>query len=180
MISSADGEVLLQLSEKHQPTAAYVKELRRRFCARLSDDRVLLPRARHHDAGAQLRTERRPFDVQIAGPLANNAKDYAIARKLREQISHVRGAVDVHLAQVVDQPEVRINVDREEAIQQGLTQRDVASDALVSMSSSGQVAPNFLARYVKRCPVPRCGADAPIQGRLLRRGPADARCTCRR
>jgi multidrug efflux pump subunit AcrB len=142
MISSADGEVLLQLSEKHQPTAAYVKELRRRFA-------LDFPTTEFFFLAPDITTQvlnfglTAPIDVQIAGPLANNAKDYAIARKLREQISHVRGAVDVHLAQVVDQPEVRINVDREEAIQQGLTQRDVASDALVSMSSSGQVAPNF-------------------------------------
>jgi hypothetical protein len=45
-----------------------------------------------------------PIDVQIAGPLMNNTKDYAIARKLREQISHVSGAVDVHLAQVTTSP----------------------------------------------------------------------------
>ena len=31
LISSADGEVLVQLSEKHHPTADYVKRLRRRF-----------------------------------------------------------------------------------------------------------------------------------------------------
>jgi CzcA family heavy metal efflux pump len=142
MISSADGEVLLQLSEKHHPTATYVKELRRRFALDFptTDFFFLAPDITTQVLNFGLTA---PIDVQIAGPLANNAKDYAVARKLREQIAHVRGAVDVHLAQVTSQPEVRINVDREEAIQQGLTQRDVASDALVSMSSSGQVAPNF-------------------------------------
>jgi multidrug efflux pump subunit AcrB len=142
LISSADGEVLLQLSEKHHPTATYVKELRRRFA-------LDFPSTEFFFLAADITTQvlnfglTAPIDVQIAGPLTNNAKDYAIARRLREQISHVRGAVDVHLAQVVDQPEIRMNVDRQEAIEQGLTQRDVASDALVSMSSSGQVAPNF-------------------------------------
>jgi multidrug efflux pump subunit AcrB len=142
MISSADGEVLIQLTEKHHPTSDYVKGLRRRLG-------LDFPSTEFFFLAPDITTQvlnfglTAPIDVQIAGPLTNGAKDYAIARKLREQIAHVRGAVDVHLAQVVDQPEVRMNVDRAEASEQGLTQRDVANDALVSLSSSGQVAPNF-------------------------------------
>ena len=142
MISSADGEVLIQLSEKHHPTAGYIKDLR----TRLSLD---FPSTEFFFLAPDITTQvldfglTAPIDVQVAGPLANNAADYQIARKLRDRISHVRGAVDVHLAQVVDQPEVRMNVDRAEASELGLTQRDVGNDALVSLSSSGQVAPNF-------------------------------------
>jgi multidrug efflux pump subunit AcrB len=142
MISSADGEVLIQLGEKHHPTASYIKELRTRFA-------LDFPSTEFFFLAPDITTQvlnfglTAPIDVQVTGPVTNNAKDYAIARELREQISHVSGAVDVHLAQVVDQPEVRMNVDRAEASEQGLTQRDVASDALVSLSSSSQVAPNF-------------------------------------
>jgi len=142
MISSADGEVLIQLSEKHHPTASYVKELRTRL---LLD----FPATEFFFLAPDITTQvlnfglTAPIDVQVTGPLMNNTKDYAIARKLRDQISRVSGAVDVHLAQVVDQPEVRMNVDRAEASEQGLTQRDIGNDALVSLSSSGQVAPNF-------------------------------------
>jgi multidrug efflux pump subunit AcrB len=53
------------------------------------------------------------------------------------------GAVDVHVHQVVAQPELRINVDRTRAAQVGLTQRDVTSSMLVSLSGSGTYAPNF-------------------------------------
>jgi multidrug efflux pump subunit AcrB len=45
--------------------------------------------------------------------------------------------------QVVAQPELRINVDRTRAAQVGLTQRDVTSSMLVSLSGSGTYAPNF-------------------------------------
>ena len=38
---------------------------------------------------------------------------------------------------------LRVNVDRTLADQIGLTQKDVASDLLVSLSRSGQTAPNF-------------------------------------
>jgi CzcA family heavy metal efflux pump len=142
MISAADGEVLIQLREGHGPTAAYVKELRRRFP-------VDFPTTEFFFLAPDITTQvlnfglTAPIDVQIVGPLANNAQDHAIAQALRERIAKVSGAVDVHLAQVVGQPEIRVDVDRAEAHQQGLTQRDVANDTLVSVSSSGQVAPNF-------------------------------------
>ena len=39
--------------------------------------------------------------------------------------------------------EIRLNVDRVKASQLGLTQRDVTSSMLISLSGSGTVAPNF-------------------------------------
>jgi multidrug efflux pump subunit AcrB len=42
----------------------------------------------------------------------------------------------------VSYPDVRVNVDRSRASEAGLTQRDVANSLLISLSSSGQVAPN--------------------------------------
>jgi CzcA family heavy metal efflux pump len=142
MISSADGEVLIQLREKHHPTAGYIEELRRGFATDFPSTEFffLAPDITTQVLNFGLTA---PIDVQIAGPLMNDRKDYAIARSLRDQLSHVSGAVDVHLAQVRDQPEVRVNVDRAEASEQGVTQRDVSNEALVSLSSSGQVSPNF-------------------------------------
>ena len=55
----------------------------------------------------------------------------------------IPGAIDVHLQQVTAVPELFVNVDRTQAQQLGLAQRDVASDLLVSLSSSFQTAPNF-------------------------------------
>ena len=48
----------------------------------------------------------------------------------------------MHVHQIVDYPEVRVNVDRSKADQIGLTERDVSNSLLISLSSSGQVAPN--------------------------------------
>ncbi len=142
MISSADGEVLVQLGEHHHSTAAYVKELRRRFRLEMpsSDVFFLAPDITTQVLNFGLSA---PLDVQIVGPLTNNDRDYAIAQDLRAKIAHVRGAVDVHLAQVVNQPELRMNIDRTEASQQGIAQRDVANDTLVSLSSSTQVSPSY-------------------------------------
>jgi multidrug efflux pump subunit AcrB len=142
MISSADGEVLVQLHEKHHPVKSYVKALRHRFAEEMPEAEVffLAPDITTQVLNFGLSA---PVDVQIAGPIGNNAVDYAIAQKLERAIAAVPGAVDVHLAQVVGQPQLRVDVDRTEASQSGVTQRDVANDAFVSLSSSGQVAPNF-------------------------------------
>jgi multidrug efflux pump subunit AcrB len=48
----------------------------------------------------------------------------------------------VHIRQVMDAPAIDVNVDRSKAGQSGLTQRDVANSMLISLSGSGQVAPN--------------------------------------
>jgi multidrug efflux pump subunit AcrB len=84
-----------------------------------------------------------PIDVQISGPKPNTEKNLAIAENLRKEIAGIPGAVDVHVHQVTHTPDLRVVVDRTKADQLGLSQRDVASDLLVSLSSSGQTAPNF-------------------------------------
>src|SRR6202035_3145957 len=55
----------------------------------------------------------------------------------------IPGAVDVHLHQVTDRPDLRLNVDRIMASELGLTQQDVSGSVLVSLSSTSQVSPNF-------------------------------------
>ncbi len=52
------------------------------------------------------------------------------------------GAVDTFIRQQVDYPTVKVNVDRIKADGSGLTQSNVANSLLISLSSSGQVAPN--------------------------------------
>jgi len=58
-------------------------------------------------------------------------------------MTSIPGAVDVHLAQVNESPELLVDVDRTAAQDVGLTMRDVGSDLLVSLSGSFQTAPNF-------------------------------------
>ena len=53
------------------------------------------------------------------------------------------GAVDVHVQQLMSNPTLHLDVDRVRAEQVGLTERDVAQNLLVSLSSSFQTAPTF-------------------------------------
>ena len=81
-----------------------------------------------------------PIDVQVGGQ--NFTGNYEIAKQLEKQMAAIPGAADVHVHQVVDYPEVRVNVDRSKASNLGLTERDVTNSLLISLSGSGQVAPN--------------------------------------
>src|SRR5713101_3525183 len=142
MISSADGEVLISLKAKHHPTAGYVRALRQDLAS-------AFPQATFFFLAADISTQilnfglSSPVDVRLTGPAGNQAANLAIARDLASRIATIPGAVDVHLAQVTDTPELLVDVDRTAAQDVGLTMRDVASDLLISLSSSSQTAPNF-------------------------------------
>jgi multidrug efflux pump subunit AcrB len=142
MISSADGEMLISLKPNHRPTAEYVHVLR-------NDLASAFPQATFFFLAADISTQilnfglSAPVDVRLTGPAGNQTANLSIARDLASRIATIPGAVDVHLAQVTDTPELLVDVDRAAAQDVGLTMRDVASDLLISLSSSSQTAPNF-------------------------------------
>jgi len=82
-----------------------------------------------------------PIDVQVEHP--DLQKAYEVARKLRDGIAEVPGTADAHIVQVIDYPALKVNVDRLRAAQAGIAERDVADNLLVSLSSSGLVAPSY-------------------------------------
>lgn len=82
-----------------------------------------------------------PIDVRVIG--YDNKNNFEIAKELRDEIMHIPGAVDAHIHQVEDAPELYFNVDRTELALIGLMQQDVANDTLISYSSSTAVTPNF-------------------------------------
>jgi multidrug efflux pump subunit AcrB len=139
-ISSADGEVLIALNEKHHGrTQEYVKQLRSRLQKQFPDLTFFFQPA---DMVTQILNFGlpSPIDVQVQGYDPGN---YEIARHLRERLASVPGAVDVHIHQVVDAPDLHFDIDRVRAAQFGLTQQDVANSLYISLSSSAAVQPNF-------------------------------------
>jgi CzcA family heavy metal efflux pump len=139
-ISLSDGEMLVALKEGHRPTAEYVKELRRDLGKQFPNLSFFFQPA---DIVSQILNFGlpAPIDIQVVGrDLKGN---YAIAREVERRVAAIKGAADVHLHQVVDAPELRVNVDRTRAEQIGLSQRDVAGTLLTSLSSSSQTAPNY-------------------------------------
>jgi CzcA family heavy metal efflux pump len=138
-ISSADGEVLIALNKHHHPTGKYVKELRSQLQRQFPELTFFFQPA---DMVTQILNFGlpSPIDVQVQG---YDPANYEIARRLRSRLATVPGAVDVHMHQVVDAPDLHLDIDRVRAAQFGLTQQDVANSLYISLSSSAAVQPNF-------------------------------------
>ncbi len=142
-VGSFDGEILVSLNpEKHAPTNDYVRKLRHELNKAHPDLSFFFQPA---DIVGQILNFGlpAPIDIQVIGPVRNTAANLALARSIEAKIEKIPGAVDVHLHQVVDAPELRVDVDRTRASDTGLSQRDVANSMLISLSSSNQVAPNY-------------------------------------
>ena len=140
-VGPSDGDMLVELTPNHKgATADYVRQLRRELPRRFPGVTFFSQPA---DMVNQVLNQGlpAPIDVQVVGH--NTAGNYQAARKLADAIAHVPGAVDVRVQQVMDAPELHFDVDRLKAQQMGLTQRDIASNLLISLASSGQTAPNF-------------------------------------
>jgi multidrug efflux pump subunit AcrB len=141
-VSSADGQILISLKPGHQPTEQYMRALR-----------IVLhrdyPSTTFFFLAPDITTQvlnfglAAPIDLQIVGPIGDDEKTLAFTHELAAKVAQIPGAVDVHVAQVTDVPQIQIDVDRAEALQAGLTQRDVATDVLASLASSGQFAPTY-------------------------------------
>jgi multidrug efflux pump subunit AcrB len=140
-ISAADGEILISLNkEKHGSTQNYEVLLRKRLRHNFPDMTFFFQPANIVTQIVNFGLPA-PIDLQVVGRDAE--ANYKIAQRLAKRISEIPGAADVHVHQVAAQPELRINVDRIKASQLGLTQSDVTSSMLISLSGSSTVAPNF-------------------------------------
>ncbi len=139
-ITNGDGDILISLKpENHGPIAQYTVALRKRLNEQFPSYTFFFEAANITNQILNFGLPA-PIDLQVVGRDAD--VNYKIARQLEARIKRVAGAADVHIQQVVDYPEFRLNVDRSRAEELGLTQRDVTSSMLISLSSSGQVAPN--------------------------------------
>ena len=142
LISSADGQIMIALNPDHSPTNDYVRALRKTLPQEFPESTFFfLP----PDISTQVLNFGlpSPIDLQIASPPGKEEEAYRLARKLERRLSGIPGVVDVRLAQVPRVPALKVDVDRTMASQFGLSERDVANDLLVSLSSSGQVAPSY-------------------------------------
>jgi len=138
--SGMDAEITVSLKEGHKPTVEYVKKIRKDLDEHFPGCVVYFQAA---DIVSQVLNFglSAPLDVQIQFP--DYYKSYDYARKLRDGMKSIPGVEDVVIKQVLDYPTFKVDVDRVRAAQLGLTQRDVANDMLISLSSSSMIAPSF-------------------------------------
>ena len=138
--SAMDAEILISLKPGHHPTEGYVRRIRTDLAASFPGSSAYFQTA---DIVSQVLNFglSAPIDVQVQYKDLGQA--YRVASELRDKISAIPGAADVHVKQALDYPTFDVNVDRQRASELGLSQSDVASAMLVSLSSSALVSPSF-------------------------------------
>ncbi|WP_035607405.1 efflux RND transporter permease subunit [Haloferula sp. BvORR071] len=141
-ISSADGEILVQLHGEHAPSVGYERKIRAMMAEKFPEVQSFF---RPADATSQTLASGAPttFEVRFTG--RDIPGNLALAKDLRERFSKVPGAVDVTLREVLDQPGYAIRVDRARAATFGIVQQDVANSMLAALGSGGSIAPNYWA-----------------------------------
>jgi CzcA family heavy metal efflux pump len=137
-ISNTDGEVLIALKPGERGTQEYMRQLRTDLARKFPDGGFFFAPANITNQILDFGLPA-PIDLQITGRGKNN---YQIAQDLMKKIAAIPGAVDVHIHQQVTYPTMQVNVDRSKARQVGLTQQDVAQGMLISLTGTGQTAPN--------------------------------------
>jgi CzcA family heavy metal efflux pump len=140
-IGSSDAEILIALNpEKHVPTADLTRHLRQFLPTHFPGVEFFFQPA---DIVTQILNFGlpSPIDVQVVG--TDLETNYGIAQQIAARIRHIPGTADVHVQQLMSLPTLHMDIQRTRVTQVGLTARDVAQSALVSLSGSFQTAPNF-------------------------------------
>ena len=139
-IGTSDAEILVSLNPGHRPTEEYVHRLREELPKDFPGVEFFFQPA---DIVSQILNfgQPSPIDIQLSGQ--NYTQNYAIAQQIANRLRHVPGAVDVHVQQLMSNPTLHLDVDSVRAQQVGLSERDVAQNLLVSLSSSFQTSPTF-------------------------------------
>ena len=139
-VGPGDADIFIALKEGHHPSEAYIRKLRTLLADRF-------PSASFAFLPADIVTQTlnfglpSPIDVQVAG--LDTDANRVVANNLLQKFRDIPGAVDLRVQQAYDYPTLNVDVDRIKARQLGLTQQNVASNMLVSLSGSFQTTPSF-------------------------------------
>jgi len=135
-----DADILIQLKPAHQSTRMYQDRIRRALEAKF-------PNVTSYFQAADITTQVLNFglpaaiDVQISGNHLQANND--IAQRLKRRMQIIPGVTDLRIAQPLDYPAYKVEVDRAKALQFGITQQQVASGLLASLSGASLLQPNF-------------------------------------
>jgi len=140
IIGPMDAELLMSLKEGHRPTADLVTQLRNTLPEKFPGVEFFFQPA---DIVTQILNFGLPaaIDIQFTGADLRANKELASA--LTQKIRQIPGAVDAHVHQRMDNPEIGLTMDRSRLQQVGLTAQNVGQNLLVALSGSAQTSPAF-------------------------------------
>jgi multidrug efflux pump subunit AcrB len=82
-----------------------------------------------------------PVDVQVSGQNLKGA--YDIASQIGEQLRKEPGVQDIYTPQDLDYPALKVNIDRTQAAQLGLAQKEIVSNVITALTSNQMIAPSY-------------------------------------
>ncbi|MEA2865333.1 MAG: hypothetical protein QOE39_48 [Bradyrhizobium sp.] len=139
-IGVADADILISLKPNHAPTDDYIKTMRVKLPQQFPGTTfAFLPAdivSQVLNFGAPA-----PIDLQIAGK--DLAADRKYANLVLAKIREIPGIADARIQQAFQQPTLDVNVDRSLTSLVGLTEKDVATAMLTTLSGSSQSAPTY-------------------------------------
>jgi len=139
-VSGQDADVLIQLTPKHRPTAMYQNKIRQMLP-------VKFPQVTGYFQAADIVSQVLNFglssmiDVQVSG--TNLHSDYGYAATLQNKLRRIPGLVDIRIAEPLDYPAMKVDVDRTKALEVGVTEQQVASSLLAELYGATLLQPNF-------------------------------------
>ncbi|MGB8412437.1 MAG: efflux RND transporter permease subunit [Candidatus Binatus sp.] len=139
-IGPQDCDILIQLKPDHKPTALYQNKIRGLLSRQYPNVTAYFQAA---DIVSQVLNFGLPaaIDAQINGN--DLQSDYDIALRLKDKMSLIPGVSDLRIGEPQDYPTFMVNVDRDKALQLGITQQQVASSMLSTLSGATLLQPNF-------------------------------------
>ncbi|EUK18156.1 efflux RND transporter permease subunit [Commensalibacter papalotli (ex Servin-Garciduenas et al. 2014)] len=139
-IGSQDCDLTISLKNSASPIAEYRKILRKGLRDKFpGTDFAFMPgdmTAKILNFGLPA-----PINVQIVG--RKLAANYEYAKLVASKLKRIPGIADVRVQQTVTTPTLMINTRRTFALSTGLTEADIANNALATLSGSGQTAPTY-------------------------------------
>ncbi|TFE69899.1 multidrug transporter [Methylacidiphilum sp. Yel] len=135
-----DGEIMINLKEKHKPTLSYIKKLRKTLRKEFPDCVFFFQPADMVNQVLNFGTPA-PIDIQVIGTDEKITSQFAL-----DSLSIIRkipGIVDAHIHQRFDYPTLHLEVDKVRAVEMGLFQIHIANNVLNQLSSSYMVKPTY-------------------------------------
>jgi multidrug efflux pump subunit AcrB len=139
-IGPQDCDITISLVSSDSPVKRYRQMLRDRLPVAFPGTTFTF---RPGDITAQILNfgQPAPIDIQVTGRDQQANFDYA--REVMNRIARIPGLADPNILEAFDSPTLRIDASRSFSTRTGLTEANIANNALAMLSGSGQVAPSY-------------------------------------
>jgi multidrug efflux pump subunit AcrB len=82
-----------------------------------------------------------PIDIQVAG--TDQKAAYSTSLDMVSQIRRIPDVADVYIPQDIDNPALRLDIDRVRAGELGLSEKEVVGNVITALTSNQMIAPNI-------------------------------------